>query len=292
MEATPMEPNGTGESGAAMERNKVSTKGKASKKAPPMAKSVATVSTNGKTKLNATPKITTTVWQFPNTAADGEQSLPDAWSEARHELLQRIQLAYPSVSEEETKDHPTTNVAKRTKSALSSRMHRSQNKQAVLDGQRLYREKQRVVKSNLAASAAKKKEYRQTKRAKKSQMRQADEQPQVKDFLMEYVKAEHPIIQERPELSRGEMADLDVELNPRPSQPLNDSEALQDEIDFVEGVLDDINLLLTLELYSFQPLEDPTAIHGEVQFIEEALHDIDLGEDPPCLPHDPVQDAI
>ncbi|KAF0716744.1 hypothetical protein AaE_011013 [Aphanomyces astaci] len=195
-----------GESGATMELNKVSTKGKANKKAPPMAKSV-TASTNGKAKLNATPKITRTVWQLPNTAADGEQSLPDAWSEARRELLQRIQLAYPSDSEKETKDDPdvanrlllsyirqygiggvaeyadriaaplqlavdqeldqppkhpapesdvSTNVAKRTKSALSSRTHRSQNKQAVLDGQRLYREKQRVVKAKLAASAAKK----------------------------------------------------------------------------------------------------------------------------------------
>ncbi|RHY12934.1 hypothetical protein DYB25_011221 [Aphanomyces astaci] len=204
MEATPMGPNGTGESGATMERNKVSTKGKASKKAPPKAKSVATASTYGKAKLNATPKITRTVWQLPNTAADGEQSLPDTWSEARRELLQRIQLAYPSDSEKETKDDPdvasrlllsyirqygiggvaeyadriaaplqlavdhqppkrpapefdaSTNVAKRTKSALSSRTHRSQNKQAVLDGQRLYREKQRVVKAKLAASAAKK----------------------------------------------------------------------------------------------------------------------------------------
>ncbi|RLO01754.1 hypothetical protein DYB28_014790, partial [Aphanomyces astaci] len=93
-------------------------------------------------------------------------------------------------------------------------------------------------------------------------------------------------------MSREEMAALDVELNPRPFQPLDDSEALQDEIDFVEGVLDDIDLHPTLEPYPFQPLEESTAIHREVQFIEEALHDIDLGEDPPFLPQDPVQDAI
>ncbi|KAF0754589.1 hypothetical protein AaE_005272 [Aphanomyces astaci] len=66
----------------------------------------------------------------------------------------------------------------------------------------------------------------------------------------------------------------------------------QDENDFVEGVLDDIDLHLMLEPYPFQSLENPTAIHCEVQFIEEALHDIDLGEDPPFLPQDPVQDAI
>ncbi|RHZ01651.1 hypothetical protein DYB35_012675, partial [Aphanomyces astaci] len=180
---------------------------------------------------------------------NGEQSLPDAWSEARRELLQRIQLDYPSGSEEKTKDDPNVasrlllfyirqygiggvaeyadriaaslhlavdqelhqppkrpapdasiNVAKRTKRALSRRTHRSENKQAVLDGQRLYREKQRVVKEKIAVSAAKKKEYRQTKRAKKSQMRQADEQPQVEDFLMEFVPAQHPIIPEGPVL--------------------------------------------------------------------------------------------
>ncbi|ETV64803.1 hypothetical protein H257_18378 [Aphanomyces astaci] len=85
MEATPMEPNDTGESGATMERNKISTKEMASKKAPPMAKSVATVSTYGKAKFNSTPKITRTVWQLPNTATDGKQSLPDAWSEARRD---------------------------------------------------------------------------------------------------------------------------------------------------------------------------------------------------------------
>ncbi|RHZ40537.1 hypothetical protein DYB26_015861, partial [Aphanomyces astaci] len=311
-----MEPNGTGESGATMERNKVSTKGKASKEAPPMAKSVATASTYGKAKFNSTPKITTTVWQLPNTAADGEQSLPDAWSEARRELLQRIQLAYPSDSEEETKDDPD----------VASRLLLSYIRQYGIGGDAEYADRIAVplqlamdqeldqppkhpapesdVSTNvakrtktrrgakLAASAAKKKEYRQSKRAKKSQMLQADEEPQVEHFLMEFVPAQHPIIPEGPVLSRGEMAALDVELNPRPIQPLNDSEALQDEIDFVEGVLDDIDLHPTLEPYPFQPLEDPTAIHREVQFIEEALHDIDLGEDPPFFPHDPVQDAI
>ncbi|RQM19266.1 hypothetical protein B5M09_013049 [Aphanomyces astaci] len=100
---------------------------------------------------------------------------------------------------------------------------------------------------------------------------------------MKFVPAQHPIIPEGPALSRGEMAALDVELNSRPFQPLDDPEALQDENDFVEGVLDVINLHLTLKPYPFQPLEVPTAIHGEVQFIEEALHDIDLGEDPPFL---------
>ncbi|RLO10518.1 hypothetical protein DYB28_001197 [Aphanomyces astaci] len=109
---------------------------------------------------------------------------------------------------------------------------------------------------------------------------------------MEFVPGQHPIIPEGPALSRGEMAALDVELNPRPFQPLDDPEALQDENDFVEGVLDDIDLHLTLEPYPFQPLEVPTAIHCEVQFIEEALHNIDLSEYPPFLPQDPVQDAI
>ncbi|KAF0705254.1 hypothetical protein AaE_014610, partial [Aphanomyces astaci] len=111
-------------------------------------------------------------------------------------------------------------------------------------------------------------------------------------FLVEFVPVQPPIIPEGPAMSREEMAALDVELNPRPFQPLDDSEALQDEIDFVEGVLDDIDLHPTLEPYPFQPLEESTAIHREVQFIEEALHDIDLGEDPPFLPQDPVQNAI
>ncbi|RHZ30510.1 hypothetical protein DYB31_014843 [Aphanomyces astaci] len=107
----------------------------------------------------------------------------------------------------------------------------------------------------------------------------------MEDFLMEFVPVQPPIIPEGPAI-------LDVELNLRPFQPLDDPEALQDEIDFVEGMLDDIDLHPTLEPYPFHPLEDPTAIHGEDQFIEEALHDIDLGEDPPFLPQDPVQDAI
>ncbi|ETV63995.1 hypothetical protein H257_19070 [Aphanomyces astaci] len=134
------------------------------------------------------------------------------------------------------------------------------------------------------------KEARQ--RAKKTQMRSAEEEPHVEDFLMEFVPPEPPIIPEGPALGREEMAVLDVQLNPRPFQPLDDPQALQDEIDFVEGVLDDISLHLTLEPYPFQPLQDPTVIHGEVQFIEDALQDIDLGEDPPFLPQNPVQDAI
>ncbi|ETV73062.1 hypothetical protein H257_12098 [Aphanomyces astaci] len=232
-----MKPNGTGESGATMELNKVSTKGKANKKAPPIAK---------------------TVWQLPNTTADGEQSQPDAWSEARPELLQRIQLAYPSDSEEGTKDNPD----------VANRLLLSYIRQYGIGGvaeyadriaaplqlavdQELHQPSKRpapslmpartspgcVVKAKLAASAAKK-EYRQTKRAKISPVRQADEQPQVEDFLMEFVPTQHPIIPEGPALRDVEMAGLDVQLNPRPLQRLDDLEALQDENDFVEGVLD------------------------------------------------------
>ncbi|ETV86770.1 hypothetical protein H257_01853 [Aphanomyces astaci] len=89
MEAAPMEPN---------ERTKVSANGKAKKK------STTTASTKGKVKLKAPPRTTATVQQLPNTAADGEQSPPDAGSEALRELLQRIKLAYPSDSDDETKD--------------------------------------------------------------------------------------------------------------------------------------------------------------------------------------------
>ncbi|ETV70227.1 hypothetical protein H257_14254 [Aphanomyces astaci] len=98
MEATPMEPNGMAQSGATMERIKVSAKGKA--------KSTTTASTKGKAKLKAPPRITATVQHLPATAAEGEQFLPDAWSETQRELLQRIQLAYPSDLEDETKDDP------------------------------------------------------------------------------------------------------------------------------------------------------------------------------------------
>ncbi|RHX97582.1 hypothetical protein DYB25_007662 [Aphanomyces astaci] len=334
MEATPMEPNDMAQSGATMERIKVSTKGKA--------KSTTTASTKGKAKLKAPPRITATVQHLPTTAADGEQFLPDAWSEAQRELLQRIQLAYPSDLEDETKDDPDvanhliqtyismygiggiepyssrlvpstqptagkelyqvrkrlasaldtgTTSAKRAKTQLvSNATYRGEDKESVLNRQRNRREQLRIAKAKLAVKAAKMKEARQ--RAKKTQMRSAEEEPHVEDFLMEFVPTEPPIIPEGPALGREEMAVLDVQLNPRPFQPLDDPEALQDDIDFVEGVLDDIGLDLTLEPYPFQPLEDPTVIHGEVQFIEDALQDIDLGEDPPFLPQDPVQDAI
>ncbi|RHZ11886.1 hypothetical protein DYB26_005952 [Aphanomyces astaci] len=139
---------------------------------------------------------------------------------------------------------------------------RGEDKETVFNRQHYRRDQLRIAKAKSAAAAANKKDYRQTKRVKKSQTHPADERLLVEDFLMEFVP------------------------------PLDDSEALQDEIDFVEGVLDDIDLHPTLELYPFQPLEESTAIHREVQFIEEALHDIDLGEDPPFLPQDPVQDAI
>ncbi|RHY56733.1 hypothetical protein DYB34_008810 [Aphanomyces astaci] len=98
MEAAPMEPNGMAYPGATMERTKVSAKGKAKKK------STTTASTKGKAKLKAPLRITATVQQLPNTAADGEQSPPDAGSEALRELLQRTKLAYPSDSDDETKD--------------------------------------------------------------------------------------------------------------------------------------------------------------------------------------------
>ncbi|RHY49124.1 hypothetical protein DYB38_009826 [Aphanomyces astaci] len=329
-----MEPNDMAQSGATMERIKVSTKGKA--------KSTTTASTKGKAKLKAPPRITATVQHLPTTAADGEQFLPDAWSEAQRELLQRIQLAYPSDLEDETKDDPDvanhliqtyismygiggiepyssrlvpstqptagkelyqvrkrlasaldtgTTSAKRAKTQLvSNATYRGEDKESVLNRQRNRREQLRIAKAKLAVKAAKMKEARQ--RAKKTQMRSAEEEPHVEDFLMEFVPTEPPIIPEGPALGREEMAVLDVQLNPRPFQPLDDPEALQDDIDFVEGVLDDIGLDLTLEPYPFQPLEDPTVIHGEVQFIEDALQDIDLGEDPPFLPQNPVQDAI
>ncbi|RHZ41519.1 hypothetical protein DYB31_009140 [Aphanomyces astaci] len=76
-----------------MEHTKVSAKGKAKNK-----------STKENAKLKALPMITATVQQLWNTTADGEQSLPDTRSEAQRELLQRIELAYPSDSEDETKD--------------------------------------------------------------------------------------------------------------------------------------------------------------------------------------------
>ncbi|RHY73572.1 hypothetical protein DYB34_013451 [Aphanomyces astaci] len=86
---------------------------------------------------------------------------------------------------------------------------------------------------------------------------------------MEFVPAQPQIIPEGPALSREEMVVFDVELNPHPFQPLDDPEVLQDEIDFVEGVLDNIDLHPTLEPYPFQPLEVPSAILGEVQFIKD-----------------------
>ncbi|RHY97573.1 hypothetical protein DYB37_013092 [Aphanomyces astaci] len=73
---------------------------------------------------------------------------------------------------------------------------------------------------------------------------------------MEFVPAQPQIIPEGPALSREEMVVFDVELNPHPFQPLDDPEVLQDEIDFVEGVLDNIDLHPTLEPYPFQPLEN------------------------------------
>ncbi|RHZ22344.1 hypothetical protein DYB26_007923, partial [Aphanomyces astaci] len=239
-----------------------------------MAKSVTTASTNGKAKLNATPKITRTLWQLPNTATDGEQSLPDAWSEARRELFQRIQLAYPSDSGEETKDDPD----------VASRLLLSYIRQYGIGGVAEYADR---IAAPLQLAVD-----HELHRPPKRPTPEFDASTNVEDFLMEFVPGQHPIIPEGPALSRGEMAALDVELNPRPFQPLDDPEALQDENDFVEGVLDDIDLHLTLKPYPFQPLEVPTAIHCEVQFIEEALHNIDLSEYPPFLPQDPVQDAI
>ncbi|RQM25885.1 hypothetical protein B5M09_013013 [Aphanomyces astaci] len=76
-----------------MEHTIVSAKGKAKNK-----------STKENAKLKAPPQIIATVQELRNTTADGEQSLPDAGSEAQRELLQRIKLAYPSDSEDETKD--------------------------------------------------------------------------------------------------------------------------------------------------------------------------------------------
>ncbi|KAF0710381.1 hypothetical protein AaE_012552, partial [Aphanomyces astaci] len=93
MEVTPMEPNGIAQSGATMEHIKVSAKGKAKNK-----------STKENAKLKAPPRITATVQQLQNTTADGIQTLPDAGSVAQLELLQRIKFAYPSDSEDETKD--------------------------------------------------------------------------------------------------------------------------------------------------------------------------------------------
>ncbi|ETV68319.1 hypothetical protein H257_15758 [Aphanomyces astaci] len=80
-----------------MERTKVTAKGKAKTKL------TTTASSKGKTKLKARPRITATVQQLPNTAADGEQSLPDAGSEVHGELMQRIKLAYPIDSDDKTK---------------------------------------------------------------------------------------------------------------------------------------------------------------------------------------------
>ncbi|RHY73829.1 hypothetical protein DYB34_013529, partial [Aphanomyces astaci] len=88
-----MEPNGIAQSGATMEHTKVSAKGKAKNK-----------STKENAKLKAPPRITATVQQLQNTTADGIQTLPDAGSVAQLELLQRIKFAYPSDSEDETKD--------------------------------------------------------------------------------------------------------------------------------------------------------------------------------------------
>ncbi|RLN99542.1 hypothetical protein DYB28_002522, partial [Aphanomyces astaci] len=156
-----------------------------------------------------------------------------------------------------------TTSAKRAKTQLvSNATYRGEDKETVLNRQRNRREQLRIAKAKLAVKAAKMKEARQ--RAKKTQMRSAEEEPHVEDFLMEFVPTQPPIIPEGPALGREEMVVLDVQLNPRPFQPLDDPEALQDEIDFVEGVLDDIGLDLTLEPYPFQPLEDPTVIHGEV----------------------------
>ncbi|ETV69598.1 hypothetical protein H257_14736 [Aphanomyces astaci] len=167
-----------------MEHTIVSAKGKAKNK-----------STKENAKLKAPPQIIATVQELRNTTADGEQSLPDAGSEAQRELLQRIKLAYPSDSEDETKDdldrlalelESGTTSAKRPKTQwVSNSTYRGEDKETVLNRQRYRRDQLRIAKAKSAAAAAKKKEYRQTKRAKKSQMRQADEQPQVKDFLME-----------------------------------------------------------------------------------------------------------
>ncbi|RHZ07531.1 hypothetical protein DYB37_010901 [Aphanomyces astaci] len=88
-----MEPNGIAQSRATMEHIKVSAKGKAKNK-----------STKENAKLKAPPRITATVQQLQNTTADGIQSLPDAGSVAQLELLQRIKFAYPSDSDDETKD--------------------------------------------------------------------------------------------------------------------------------------------------------------------------------------------
>ncbi|RHY49744.1 hypothetical protein DYB38_012105 [Aphanomyces astaci] len=198
MEATPMEPNGIAQSGATMEHTKVSAKGKAMNK-----------STKENAKLKTPPRITATVQQLQNTTADGKQTLPDAGSVAQLELLQRIKSA------------------KRPKTQwVSNATYREEDKETVLNRQRYRRDQLRIAKAKLAASAAKKKEYRQTKRVKKSQTHPADERPLVEDFLIEFVPVQPPIIPEGPAMSREEMAALDVELNPRPFQPLDDSEAL------------------------------------------------------------------
>ncbi|RHZ18726.1 hypothetical protein DYB26_014079 [Aphanomyces astaci] len=120
-----------------------------------------------------------------------------------------------------------TRSAKRPKTQwVSNATYREEDKETVLNRQRYRRDQLRIAKAKLAASAAKKKEYRQTKRVKKSQTHPADERPLVEDFLIEFVPVQPPIIPEGPAMSREEMAALDVELNPRPFQPLDDSEAL------------------------------------------------------------------